>query len=130
MSSTSFETAVKQEEEYLRKVHPTPEEVPGCMKLLDDFLLCHVMGNQLKSMYRYGQMSVCSPKLEEFKYCMTIKSLHPEERRNAWIRHRAEWWASRRLAKSSEDVWELRTEPLKNWPPASPEVTTLSRTID
>ena len=32
---------VKQEEEYLRKVHPTPEDVPGCMKLFDDFLLCN-----------------------------------------------------------------------------------------
>ena len=32
---------IKQEEEYLRKVHPTPEEVPGCMKLFDDFLLCN-----------------------------------------------------------------------------------------
>lgn len=32
---------VKQEEEYLRKVHPAPEDVPGCMKLFDDFLLCN-----------------------------------------------------------------------------------------
>ena len=32
---------VKQEEAYLRKVHPTLEEVPGCMKLFDDFLLCN-----------------------------------------------------------------------------------------
>ena len=32
---------IKQEEAYLRKVHPTPEDVPGCMKLFDDFLLCN-----------------------------------------------------------------------------------------
>ena len=32
---------VKQEEEYLRKVHPNPEDVPGCMKLFDDFLMCN-----------------------------------------------------------------------------------------
>ncbi|KAJ2994494.1 hypothetical protein NUW54_g7540 [Trametes sanguinea] len=32
---------VRQEEEYLRKVHPTPEDIPGCMKLFDDFLLCN-----------------------------------------------------------------------------------------
>ena len=32
---------IKQEEEYLRKVHPTPEDVPGCMKLFDDFLMCN-----------------------------------------------------------------------------------------
>lgn len=32
---------IAQEEQCLRKVHPTPEEVPGCMKLFDDFLLCN-----------------------------------------------------------------------------------------
>ena len=32
---------VRQEEEYLRKVHPTPEDIPGCMKLFDDFPLCN-----------------------------------------------------------------------------------------
>ena len=31
----------RQEEERLRKLHPTPEDVPGCMKLFDDFLLCN-----------------------------------------------------------------------------------------
>ena len=34
--------------------------------------------------------------------------MHPEERREAWIRRRAEWWAHRRLGKSSEDVWDIR----------------------
>ena len=32
---------VRQEEERLRKLHPTPEDIPGCMKLFDDFLLCN-----------------------------------------------------------------------------------------
>ena len=40
---------------------------------------------------------------------MSLKGLHPEERRDAWIRRRAEWWARRRLEKSSEDVWDIRT---------------------
>jgi len=34
--------------------------------------------------------------------------MHPEERREAWIRRRAEWWANRRLGGCSEDVWDLR----------------------
>ena len=132
MSDIAFETAVKQEEAYLRKVHPTPDDIPGCMKLFDDFLSCNsafmfksamlhllnvharyhlrsVVGKQLTSLYRYGHMSVCGPKLEEFKFCMSLKGLHPEERRDAWIRRRAEWWAQRRLTKSSEDIWDIRT---------------------
>ena len=117
---------MKKEEARLRAVHPTTEDIPGCMSLLDDFLSCNsacspndtsniftilalpVLGVQLKSLYRYGEMSKCGQKMEDFKFCMANKSLHPEDRRDAWIRHRAEWWAKRRLEKSSEDVWEIR----------------------
>ncbi|KAL4074190.1 hypothetical protein J3A83DRAFT_4234219 [Scleroderma citrinum] len=63
-------------------------------------------------------MSECSDKLEDFKFCMSLKSLHPEQKRDAWIKRKAEWWAARRLEKSSENVWEARKEPLQNWPPA------------
>lgn len=77
--------------------------------------------------------------MEDFKFCMSLKSFDEDEKRNAWIRRRAEWWAHRRLDKSSEHVWDMRTsvlhsilfcsfihsnppfyhsEPLKNWPPA------------
>jgi hypothetical protein len=126
MPKIDLDSATRQEEEYLRKVHPTAEDIPGCMALFDDFLACNsaisfshapvtdhltmlVLGFQLKSLYRHGHMSVCGPKMEEFKYCMSIKSLHPEEKRDAWIRRRAEWWARRRLLRSSEDVWDMRT---------------------
>ena len=67
-----------------------------------------VLGTQLKSIYRFGEMAHCSAKWNEFKFCMSIKGLHPEQRRDAWIRHRAEWWARRRLGLSSENVWEMR----------------------
>ncbi|KAH9920982.1 hypothetical protein B0H21DRAFT_701857 [Amylocystis lapponica] len=109
MSSTDYQTAVRQEEAYLRQVHPTAEDIPGCMKLFDDFISCNILGVQLKSLYRFGHMSECSRKLQDFKFCMSVKSMHPEEKRDVWLRRRAEWWAQRRLAKSSEDVWDLRT---------------------
>jgi hypothetical protein len=41
ISSVDLETAIKQEEEYLRKVHPTVDDVPGRMTLFDEFLQCH-----------------------------------------------------------------------------------------
>lgn len=41
MSNLDFNNAVKQEERYLRKIHPTTEDIPGCMRLFDDFLLCN-----------------------------------------------------------------------------------------
>ncbi|CDO70243.1 hypothetical protein BN946_scf184942.g43 [Trametes cinnabarina] len=103
---------VRQEEEYLRKVYPTPEDIPGCMKLFDDFLLCNGKYPSIRlvrSLYRYGETATCKPKLEDFKFCMSVKGMHPEEKRDLWIRRRAEWWARRRMHKSSEDVWDIRT---------------------
>ncbi|KAI8995403.1 hypothetical protein BD414DRAFT_479427 [Trametes punicea] len=125
------EEIVRQEEVYLRKVHPTPEDIPGCMKLFDDFLLCNVMISQARSLYRYGEMATCSPKLEDFKFCMSLKGTHPEEKRDLWLRRRAEWWARRRMKNSSEDVWDVRTEPLRDYPPRKldPEVQA-PRTIE
>lgn len=41
MSGRDYEETVKQEEARLRLVHPTAEDIPGCMSLLDDFLSCN-----------------------------------------------------------------------------------------
>ncbi|KIM75095.1 hypothetical protein PILCRDRAFT_827668 [Piloderma croceum F 1598] len=122
MPSVDFETATKQEEARLQKLHPTSEDIPGCLTLFDTFLSCNVLGVQLKSLYRFGHMSTCGEKLEDFKFCMSLKSMHPDDKRDAWIRRRAEWWAARRLEKSSENVWDIRTEPLKNWPRSADEM--------
>ncbi|KAF9012406.1 hypothetical protein BDQ17DRAFT_1297462 [Cyathus striatus] len=116
MPKLDFKTAVAQEEDYLRRVHPTPNDVPGCLNLFDIYLSCGVIRSQVKSLYRYGERPNCSPKLEEFKFCLMLKPMHPEEQREAWIRRRAEWWANKRLAKSSEDVWDIREEPLQSYP--------------
>jgi hypothetical protein len=39
---------------------------------------------------------------------MSIKNLSEEKKEEVWIQRRAEWWAKRRMGKSSEDVWEAR----------------------
>lgn len=69
---------------------------------------CAVVGSQVKSVYRHGRMSECRDKMEDFKFCMSLKSMEPEAKRDVWIRRRAEWWANRRLGKSSESVWDVR----------------------
>ncbi|KAI0063558.1 hypothetical protein BV25DRAFT_1824103 [Artomyces pyxidatus] len=125
-----FKAAVQQEEDRLRVLHPTPEDVPGCMTLFDEFLSCNMVGKQFRSLYRYGEMAHCTPKFNEFKFCMSIKSLHPEQRRDVWIRHRAEWWARRRLGTSSESVWDMRTEPLKDFPPSIELLTSTGPLVD
>jgi len=114
---------LEEEKVRLRKLHPTPEDIPTYLKVLEDFLNCNIVGSQFRSLYREGQVAACNPKLEEAKFCFSLRSLSPTERRDAWINRRAEWWARRRLSGSSEDVWELRKEPLKNWPePYNPAI--------
>jgi hypothetical protein len=66
------------------------------------------LGPQLRNVYRHGAPKVCTTKFEDFKYCMSLKSVDEEERRKMWIRRRAGWWAARRVGGSSEDVWDVR----------------------
>ncbi|GAA5985851.1 hypothetical protein JCM10908_006303 [Rhodotorula pacifica] len=91
--------------------------MPSCLTLFDNFFLCYSLGSQIKSVYRHGTPRDCMPKFEDFKFCMSIKGLSEERRDEVWVRRRAEWWARRRLGKSSEDVWEARrdvyTDPLE-----------------
>ena len=133
MSNVDFKTAVKQEEEYLKRLYPTPEDIPGCLNLFEtwtgcngvfsQFRLCTLskwvlsaaVRSQVKAVYRYGGRPRCSQKMDDFKFCLTLKALHPEEQREAWIRRRAEWWANRRLTKSTEDVWDMRECVLVNF---------------
>ena len=79
-----------------------------CHKLTCFFRTPTVMRSQVKSIYRFGERTNCERKFQEFKFCLTLKVMHPEEQREAWIRRRAEWWAHRRVGKSSEDVWDIR----------------------
>jgi hypothetical protein len=67
---------------------------------------------QLRAVYRYGTAQDCKAKLDDFKHCLSLKKLDEEARRAAWIRHRAQRTAAMRLEGSSEDVWELRRDPL------------------
>lgn len=119
------------------RVSPLSWRVHSYFVVLPSHVSCPVVGSQVKSLYRHGHMSECRDKMEDFKFCMSLKSMEPDSRRDAWIRRRAEWWASRRLGKSSENVWDMRRcvirplcqvmahmtphhhrEPLTNWPPS------------
>jgi hypothetical protein len=40
MSKIDFKKAVEQEEARLRLLHPTPEDIPGCVTVFDDYLAC------------------------------------------------------------------------------------------
>jgi hypothetical protein len=63
---------------------------------------------QLRNFYREGEFRDCTWKFRDFKYCLSLKSESEEVRRELWVKRKAEWWAKRRVGRSSEDVWDVR----------------------
>lgn len=96
------------------RISPLPWHVSSYLISLPSHISRAVVGSQVKSLYRHGRMSECRDKMEDFKFCMSLKSMEPEAKRDAWIHRRAEWWASRRLGKSSENVWDVRKYAVDN----------------
>jgi len=41
MSKLDLKTAIEQEEARLRQLHPTPDDIPGCISVFDDYLACN-----------------------------------------------------------------------------------------
>ncbi|KAM0751638.1 hypothetical protein T439DRAFT_312989 [Meredithblackwellia eburnea MCA 4105] len=82
--------------------------MPSCLTLFDNYLLCYSLAAQFKALYRFGQPQGCPAKFEDFKFCMSLKGVSDDKKKEAWIRRRAEHWAHRRMAKNSEDVWTAR----------------------
>jgi len=85
--------------------------MPSCTTLLDNFLMCYNIPHITTGIYRYGQPIDCGRKFDDFKFCMSVKGLSEEARKEEWIKRRAEWWAGRRLEPNSEDVWDSRALP-------------------
>ncbi|WWD21172.1 hypothetical protein CI109_105656 [Kwoniella shandongensis] len=96
-SVNRFESVLHDEEKYQELQYPTFEDVPGCMRLLDEFLMCYALVPQLRNMYRHGEFRDCTWKFQDFKYCLSMKSESPEARRELWVKRRADWWARRRV---------------------------------
>ena len=89
------------------------DEVPSCLNLFDKWLSCYALGPQMRNVYRYGAFTDCSAKREDFKFCLTMRGLEPEARRHEWLARRAEKQAHERLGpRSSENVWEMRRDPV------------------
>ncbi|KAL7421058.1 hypothetical protein Q5752_003942 [Cryptotrichosporon argae] len=116
-----YERALADEEAYQALQYPTYDDVPGCMRLFDEFMMCYALVPQLRHIYRHGELHDCGYRFADFKYCLSLKGEDVEARRRLWVRRRAEWWAARRVGGSSEDVWDARSKPLDNFPPLYPD---------
>ncbi|PWN49096.1 hypothetical protein IE53DRAFT_370055 [Violaceomyces palustris] len=111
MSESSKFQRVLQEEIDFHMASTPIDDMPSCTNLFDKWASCFAIGPQLKAIYRYGGVQDCKDKLDDFKFCLTMKSMTKEQKYQAWITRRAEITASKRLGpQSSENVWEYRRD--------------------
>ncbi|PWN42948.1 hypothetical protein IE81DRAFT_277618, partial [Ceraceosorus guamensis] len=110
-ASAKWEATVK-EEQIIQAAYTPLDEMKKCYNVFDEWAACYALFPQLNSVYRYGGPKDCSTKFNDWKFCLTLKDLSAEQRRERWLRHRAEQVAKMRLEGSSEDFWEMRRDPL------------------
>lgn len=104
---TTFETKLKAEIEYQEVSSSiSGNESISCLTAFDNLLLCYSLSNQLKSIYRYGELNhSCPSKLDDFKFCLSLKALDKDQRAGLWHQRKAEKILER---PNSEDVWDRR----------------------
>lgn len=94
----------------------------SCSNCFDQAYYCSSMAGQFQNMYRYGGMRSCSELWAQWRFCMRTKAMS-EDTRKVKIR---EWnlkkVAKYKRARSSEDVWGPRTEPVEDSFPLASEL--------
>ncbi|CAD6892489.1 unnamed protein product [Tilletia caries] len=106
-----FERLLKQELA-IQSAAMSKDEMPSCTTLFDRCLSCFALFPQLNAIYRHGSFSSCEDKVDDWKACLSLRGLDPDEKYRAWIQRRAEMAARKRMSKqTTEDVWTFRFTP-------------------
>lgn len=86
----------------------------SCWQCWDLAYYCSSMGGQMNNVYRFGGLRSCNDAWAQWRFCMRTKAMS-EDTRRAKIR---EWNQMReakyKVSRSSEDIWNVRTEPVEN----------------
>ena len=102
---------------------PSPEDITpdslypteiSCRSAFDYAMFCQTFGGQFVNVYRYGSYRSCKTHWDDFWLCMRTRQWDDKDRKAAIHEHyrkRAIRW---KTGPSSEDVWEVRTEPAKD----------------
>ncbi|EED14919.1 conserved hypothetical protein [Talaromyces stipitatus ATCC 10500] len=86
----------------------------SCRSAFDYAFFCQSFGGQWVNVYRYGELRSCSEHWENFWLCMKARGISDDNTRKEMIRnHYRKKAVKYKTGPSSEDVWEVRMEPLK-----------------
>lgn len=106
-----------------REIASRPPEEPresmfadtmSCSQCFDMAYYCSSVGGQLNNVYRYGALRSCSDLWAQWRFCMRSKAWGDETRRIKTREFNREKAAKFKIGKSSEDIWEVRKEPVEN----------------
>lgn len=90
-----------------------PSEI-HCRSAFDYALFCQSFGGQFVNIYRYGQFRSCSNHWEDFWLCMRTRQWDEKDRVKAIKEHYRKKAVKYKTGPSSEDIWEVRREPVKD----------------
>lgn len=86
----------------------------SCRSALDYAMFCQSFGGQFVNIYRYGTFRSCSNHWEDFWLCMRTRNWDKKDREKAIQEHYRKKAVKWKTGPSSEDVWEVRQEPVKD----------------
>lgn len=86
----------------------------SCRTAFDYAFFCQSFGGQFVNYYRYGELRSCNEHWNNFWTCMKVRSYSDEERRKVIRDLNRRKAIKYKTGPSSEDVWDLRTEPAEN----------------
>ncbi|KIX94116.1 uncharacterized protein Z520_10142 [Fonsecaea multimorphosa CBS 102226] len=90
-----------------------PTEI-SCRSAFDYAMFCQSFGGQFVNVYRYGSFRSCSNHWDDFWLCMKTRNWKKEDRERAIQEHYRKKAVKWKTGPSSEDVWEVRREPVKD----------------
>ena len=90
-----------------------PSEI-HCRSAFDYALFCQSFGGQFVNIYRYGTFRSCSNHWDDFWLCMRTRKWDEKDRVKAIKEHYRKKAVKYKTGPSSEDIWQARTEPVKD----------------
>lgn len=113
--TTASEAPVPESELDISPDALTPRTM-SCRQAFDQAFYCQSLGGKFNDIYRYGHLRSCSEHWSAFWFCMRVRTYSDKEKEPLiaeWYRDRDERRRKEVGSKLSEDVWEVRTKPVK-----------------
>lgn len=86
----------------------------SCRSAFDYAMFCQSFGGQFVNIYRYGEFRSCKNHWADFWLCMRTRQWDQKDRAKAIQDHHRQKAVRWKTGRSSEDIWDVRKEPVKD----------------